>query len=354
MGEMLQLRLLGRPEIIRAGVSVTESLSSKGQAILYYLAVTSRPQPRSSLASLLWGDMPDAAARTNLRKALANLREMVGDYLDLDRQMVTFNLDRPYWVDVTDFMANVGPSSPPLDVERLQKAVDLYRGDFLTGYYVRNALDFETWMLAEQARLRELVIQALQTLAAHYAERDELAKGIGYIRRLLNLEPWREEAHRQLMLLLARNGQRSIALAQYEICRQVLNEELGVAPGLETVELYKHIRDGKIIRQSDDSSWLPTHPEPHPEPLDPNLPTKLDLAMNWAVRHLKSTTRYSFLCKAPTGLEATSPWQQSRLTWCGFASWLKGCRSPWNWRLAGCGRFPALRLRRRLSAAWTF
>ncbi len=85
MAEILQLRLLGRPEINKAGAPVTEALSGKAQAILYYLAVTGQPQSRAFLASLLWGEMLDADARTNLRKALANLRRVLGDYLDLDR-----------------------------------------------------------------------------------------------------------------------------------------------------------------------------------------------------------------------------------------------------------------------------
>ncbi|MBE7549977.1 MAG: tetratricopeptide repeat protein [Anaerolineales bacterium] len=271
MGETLQLRLLGRPEIIRAGVSVAEALSSKSQAILYYLAVTDQPQTRSTLAALLWGDVPDDAARANLRKALSNLREKVGDYLDLDGQTVAFRPDCSLWIDVVEFRARADGVGLVGEVQRLQEAVALYRGDFLSGYYVRHAPDFETWMLAEQARLREMVIQALHTLAAHHAEQGELPEGIAVIRRLLGLEPWREEAHRQLMLLLARDGQRSAALAQYELCVKVLAEELGVETGPETKAVYERIRAG-------DLSWGAEKPESKGElsvaPLSPrhNLP----------------------------------------------------------------------------------
>jgi DNA-binding SARP family transcriptional activator len=115
---MLQLRLLDRPEIIRNGVSVAEALSSKAQALLYYLAVTGQPQSRSTLATLLWGDAPDEAARANLRKALSLLRENVGDYLDLDGQTVAFRANRSFWVDVVDFRARVDEG----DVKRLQEA----------------------------------------------------------------------------------------------------------------------------------------------------------------------------------------------------------------------------------------
>jgi predicted ATPase len=95
--------------------------------------------------------------------------------------------------------------------------------------------------------LYELATQALHTLAAHYAGRGEAgrAAGIEVTTRLLALEPWREEAHRQLMTLLAQGRQRGAALAQYETCRRVLAEELGVSPGAETTALYERIRDGQ-------------------------------------------------------------------------------------------------------------
>jgi DNA-binding SARP family transcriptional activator/predicted ATPase len=242
----LQLKLLGNPEIHLAGKPVAVTLAGKAQAILYYLAVTGQPQSRAALATLLWGDMPEADARGNLRKTLAGLRQSFGDYLDLDGQTVSFKPGGAYWVDVTEFVAKVGIFSASADAAQLQEAVELYQGDFLNGFYVRHAPDFETWMLAEQARLRELVIQALHTLATHYAEQGELAQGSGYIRRLLSLEPWREEAHRQLMWLLAQDSKRGAALAQYDICRRVLAEELGVEPGPETVHLYERIRDGEL------------------------------------------------------------------------------------------------------------
>jgi predicted ATPase/DNA-binding SARP family transcriptional activator len=248
--ELLHLRLLGRPEVRLGNVVVTEALAAKAQAILYYLAVTDPSgQPRSVLASLLWGDAPEAAARASLRKALANLRQTLGEFLDLDGQTIGFKPDRPYAVDVVEFVEKAAGVASASAVLQLQEAVALYRGDFLAGFYVREALDFENWMLAEQARLRELVIQALHTLAAYHAGQGELAQGIGSLRRLLNLEPWREEAHRQLMLLLAQDGQRSVALAQYENCRQALARELGVEPGRETVALYEQIRAGELSRE---------------------------------------------------------------------------------------------------------
>jgi DNA-binding SARP family transcriptional activator len=247
MDAILQLRLLGTPEVTIDQSSMTERLSGKAQAALYYLAVTGQPQSSPVLAGLLWGDVPEAAARANLRRALVDLRQIVGDYLEIERQSVGFTAEANVWADVVDLTTGIEAASAPVHVERLQQAVELYRGDFLAGFYVRNAPDFESWAAAERERLRELVIQALYTLVDYHIEQSELAQGIASMRRLLALGPWREEAHRQLMMLLAQDGQRSAALAQFETCRQVLEEELGVEPGEETKRLYERIRDKDLI-----------------------------------------------------------------------------------------------------------
>ncbi len=243
----MQLRLLGTVEVNLQGKSIAGTLSKKAQAILAYLGMTGRPQSRAVLATLLWGDMPDSAARTNLRKALALLRQELTPYLQIERQSVAFAPEAELWVDAVEFETLINAASSPVNAKQLQTAVNLYNGDFLTGFYVHNAPDFEAWMLSEQARLRELMIKALHTLTTHFAEHGELSQGITAARRLLNLEPWREEAHRQLMLLLAQDGQRGAALAQFEACREMLAEELGVEPGRETVALYKRIRDDELV-----------------------------------------------------------------------------------------------------------
>jgi adenylate cyclase len=253
----LNLALLGKLEIRRDGVTVAGLNSAKAQALLCYLAVTGRPHFRTSLAGLLWGDMPETNARTSLRRELSALRRTVGEHLTITRQEVAFNRDAPYWIDVESFEAAIGQGA----IEGLREAVELYRGDFLEGFYVRDAPAFEEWILVHQTRLRELALQALHRLSVHFAELGEagLEGGMTYTSRLLALEPSREEAHRQLMLLLAQSGQRGAALAQYETCRRALADDLDVEPGPETRELYERIRDGELRRELP-STRLPQRP----------------------------------------------------------------------------------------------
>ena len=97
-------------------------------------------------------------------------------------------------------------------------------------------------MLAQRARYRELALYALHTLTQLHLDAAPNDRAISDATRLLALDSWREETHRQLMLALARTGQRSAALAQYKRCRRLLQEELDVEPSAETTALYERIK----------------------------------------------------------------------------------------------------------------
>jgi len=261
----LHLTLLGGVHITRDGGAVSGFVSSKTQALLCYLAVTGRPHQRPALADLLWGEMPEADAGANLRQALSNLRRVAGEYVLITRHEVAFDRMQPYCLDVEMFEQAVSAALAvgqagltQRQVEALRQAVALYRGELLQGVQVREAPAFEEWMLGQQQRLRELALQALHTLSAYFGERGEVGAGLEYTGRLLTLDPWREEAHRQMMLLLARGGQRSAALAQYAACRRVLAAELGVEPLPETTALFERIRAAGATRRHN----LPAQPTP--------------------------------------------------------------------------------------------
>ncbi len=243
MAVKLELSLLGTVAITQNGESVSGHVSAKSRALLCYLAVTGRRHSREKLAGLLWADKSEARAKANLRKSLSNLRRLFGNALIITRQSVAFNRDSAYWLDVEAFESALAEDDTASEkLQPLREAVELYRGDFLEGFSVQQALAFEEWLLSEREHLRQLVIQALHRLSEAYTVRSEYAAGIEYTNHLLALEPWQEEAHRQLMTLLARSGQRSTALAQYETCRRILAEELGVEPLPETQALYQRLK----------------------------------------------------------------------------------------------------------------
>jgi predicted ATPase len=116
---------------------------------------------------------------------------------------------------------------------------------------VGDSAPFEEWQLRQREWLHQRALEALIRLADYYERRGDDEQARGYAQRQIELDPWREEAHRQLMRLLVRSGQRSAALAQYETCRRILARDLGAEPEAETTELYKEIRDKETSRQID-------------------------------------------------------------------------------------------------------
>lgn len=245
----LSLSLLGPFQVTLAGESVTTFESNKVRALLAYLVVEAdRPHRRDSLAGLLWPDWPDRAARINLRNALANLRKAIGDrqakppFLLITRDTIQFNSASDHWLDVTAFTNLTGLG----DLSGLEKAVALYRGSFLEGFSLKDSSAFEDWSLLTRERLHRQALTALHRLAGYYEQRGEYERACEVAWRQVELEPWQEEAHQQLMRLLALSDQRSAALAQYETCRRLLAEELGVEPAEETTRLYEQIRNDEL------------------------------------------------------------------------------------------------------------
>ncbi len=244
MTAVLHIHLFGGLTISQHDTPLTGFISSKAPALLAYLAVTRRAHQREALAALLWGEMSDADAKNNLRQTLTNLRKLVDSHLIITRDAVQFNPTAACHLDTAQFETHLqnGRAQSHHRFDHLSQAAALYHGDFLAGFFVRDAPEFEEWALAQRVRYRELALHTLHTLTDHHLSRGEYGRAIDSATRLLALDAWREEAHRQLMLALARSGQRRAALAQYETCRRLLEAELGVPPSPETTALFDRIR----------------------------------------------------------------------------------------------------------------
>ncbi|TMR24967.1 hypothetical protein ETD85_45950, partial [Nonomuraea zeae] len=229
MGDSLTLLLLGPPDLAVGGVPVGIR-SAKTRALLCYLAATPGPHPRAELAGLLWGERPDANARGSLRLSLSELRGTVGGWLDITRDDVCFRADDACFVDHRQLTG----------APTVAQALRLWRGEFLAGVCLDDAPGFTGWMDAERQRVRLLLRELLVRTAANGTPRSPNSDedGIGQVVRLARivaaLDPFDEEAHRLLMVSLARAGNRAAALACYEDLRRRLAGELGVEPAPET------------------------------------------------------------------------------------------------------------------------
>ena len=232
----LRVQTFGGLRVSTAQRQVLPLPARKVQGLFAYLAQEpGRPQPRGKLATLLWGDSPEAQARASLRQALLVLRraldlsesELVvgsGDSVMLDPSCVE--------VDALELEALIDEGG----VAALQRAASLYAGDFLEALDTREPA-FEDWLQARRHRLRERALDGLGRLLALQVEAGEDARATEVAMRLLALDPLQEPVHRTLMQLYARQGRAASALRQFQLCRGVLSRELGTRPEPQTVAL---------------------------------------------------------------------------------------------------------------------
>jgi DNA-binding SARP family transcriptional activator/pimeloyl-ACP methyl ester carboxylesterase len=241
----LRLTLLGGFEVRPEPGLPVAFRTQKAQALLAYLALPlGRAHLRDKLAALLWGAMRDEQARASLRQALYELRKHLGDAaaaLRIDGHAVSLD-PAAVELDVTTFTRLAGEEAPAA----LEEAARLYRGDLLEGFSVDEE-PFETWLMEERERLREVAMEALAKGLARQRKAGALATAVATARQLLVIDRLQEPVHRTLMRLHAELGQRAAALRQYQQCVAVLQRDLGVEPELETKRLYQEILRQRAI-----------------------------------------------------------------------------------------------------------
>ena len=242
MKKTSRIMLLGPIAIEREGMPLSGFESRKALALLCFLALEDKAISRSYLAGLFWGYKSEDRARNNLSRVLSNISSRIPDCLEADRQSVRFRRSADCWID-TDAFAALEEQN---DAESWTASVEICRGEIMEGLFIDDCPEFDLWLLAKRETWRQRVTNRLRYLIDHYLEVRNYHLCMDYSAKLLELEPWREEAHRTRMLLLARSGQRTSALSQYEMCRNVLVDELGVPPSEETTALYNEILNNQI------------------------------------------------------------------------------------------------------------
>ncbi|MBN1138276.1 MAG: AAA family ATPase, partial [Anaerolineae bacterium] len=198
----------------------------------YLLTYRDRPHTRDLLAGIFWPELPDATARRRLSQALWQIRQALDPYpvLLTEGDAVWIDPGLPLWLDVAEFEQRAASSKR----QDLVLAAELYRGEFLDGYY-------DDWALVERERLREILLAILGKLVEGSKGRGEHERALLYARRLVAEDPWREEAHCEVMRLCHLLGRDAEALKQLKVCRQVLADELGAELSPETEALAAQI-----------------------------------------------------------------------------------------------------------------
>jgi DNA-binding SARP family transcriptional activator len=223
--------------------------SSKGKAVFKYL-ITHRERPviKDILMDLFWPDSPEESARNNLNVAVYGLRQALRktnpsySHVLFSDDCYSLNPGIHVWLDYEAFLQHIAEARKLEELEDLEaamseysKAETLYQGEFL-------AEDrYEDWPVQKREQLKEEYLGLLDRLKFYYFEKQDYQVCITICRKMLVIDPCREEAHRHLMQCYFEGGQPYMALRQYHQCVDALKEELKVGPSAATKELYEHI-----------------------------------------------------------------------------------------------------------------
>lgn len=252
---------------------LTKFRSANVQGLLVYLVLESgQAHSREALSTLFWPEDLGATARKNLRWTLHQLRKLLGDdqasqspFLLVNRQTVQLNRASQVQADVHQFQQ-------AFEAADWHRASNLYSGELLPGFPCDSA-GFESWLSDKQEQFQRQALDAFYQLAEQKLTDGDFAGVQQTAKRQLTYEPWREVAHRQLMQAFALSGQRGAALAQFEKCREILQDKLGITPNRHTLRLHERILSGELVGEQEAKKQpakpleLPLDMLPPPAPL---------------------------------------------------------------------------------------
>ncbi len=243
--------LLGAPEFFEAERPIHFD-TSKATAVLAYLALSPGRHSRERVSGIIWSDYTQTRAFANLRRTLWSIRTAATPRW-IDTQGDSLALADEVWCDARTFrrrlreLSDGDASRPPQELKtELSRLVALYRDDFLSDFADEVSPEFEQWRFFQRDDLRRALAKSLSSLIRLCVEGDEIDEALHYGNRLLAVDHLDESAHRELMYLYASAGRRSAAVRQYEVCRGLLEEEIGVEPEAETTLLFERIVAGDV------------------------------------------------------------------------------------------------------------
>ena len=252
----LQVQCFGGFHVYSGEEPITAFNTDKVRALFIYLiAEEGNMFQRSHLAGLLWSDIPEEQALHNLRQAISLLRKAIKEVdqsiIYADREVVGLQPKANMKVDVNEFTQLMKAAYRyhknyhglgTIDIVALQKALEVYQNPFLDRYQLNVSSLFEEWLLITREKFDSSAVVGLAYLAEYYERRDERTNAILMLRKIIQVMPWDEKAHYQMIQLLAQEGQWSAAQKQYGSLVHYLKNDLGVSPDPQTVALFDQVR----------------------------------------------------------------------------------------------------------------
>ena len=251
----LRILFFGHFEMLCEEENITLGRNGKALTILkYLLAHRSRPVSQDHLMGWLWPESNLKKARWSLNSAIHTLRKLLNtcpsptplNYVVLEEGYYRLCPFIQIATDVEDFddlyergRALEGASRMEEASEHYEKAIELYRGDYLIEDL------YEDWTMVERERLSNAYMDMLGRLALYYMEVGQHQESIQACYRVLEKDRCHEDSYRLLMRCYVKLGLRGRALRQYRLCEKILRQEYGTVPSPETHALRRSITMGQ-------------------------------------------------------------------------------------------------------------
>lgn len=233
----LRVSTLGQERIERDGQPLTAAdwrATAARDLFLYLLFHGAQSRERISLT--FWPDSSTKRVRSNFHTTLYRARQALGEEAILflnDRYLINPEID--LWCDAHTMIelaeeARLLPARDARAEDLWRKAVALYQGDFLPTVEA-------DWAYAMADQYQELYLEALAGLSECARARNDFREAIGTLHRALEIDPYREDTHRAIMICYAQMGEKHQVRVHLNKLEMLLLTDLGINPSEETLGL---------------------------------------------------------------------------------------------------------------------
>lgn len=247
----LQVQVLGKLRLWNAATVVDRFPTRRVEELLAFLLFYQhREHSREKLIDLLWPDQPPANGRASLSTALWRMGKVFkgmgvspAGFVHTNRDWIKLSPVQPFIVDAMKFESYLDQAEVEEDagkrVDQLRKAAAEYRGVFCEGIY-------SEWCIIERERLERRYLWALGMLMANLIQRQAFEEAVNFGDDILRKDPLREEVHRALMFCHWKLGNTVGSIRQFQLCARLMQDELGILPLPETLDLHLRIVEDRV------------------------------------------------------------------------------------------------------------
>ena len=222
-----ECRLFGEAHILRDGEDIFMPYV-KASALLYYILVN-KSASRDELAGLLWPEENNQTARKNLRNAIYRLHRAMGEEIISTPNKSQLMLSRDVQIECDVDRFNAAP----------EEQLALYQGEFLQSFSLKNASEYENWIMITRAALEKKFVASSYKRIEEDLEHERYDTVEETINRLMGIDEYDENGLRLLLRFYQQTGRNSKAIEAYSSFSRLIQRDLGIEPDAQTKQLYE-------------------------------------------------------------------------------------------------------------------